>query len=71
MAIPSDILNSPMGYYDPVQDRVRLQQRDAFAQMLQAQHQMNTLAGLHNSQQAQQVKPVTNPEPNPVLLLLE
>lgn len=58
-----------MGYYDPRNDMYEYEQHRAMQQFAQMQ-QSSALIGLERGIQ-NATKPVTNPEPNPVLLLLE
>jgi prephenate dehydrogenase len=70
MAIPLNIFDTYMGSgYDQLNDRVNAQRLAAYAEM-QRNNSQNLRAALGLQNAYQHPNPV-NPEPNPVLLLLE
>jgi len=68
MAIPTNLFDACMGRYDPMNDMSNQQLSEHHMRILNQQG-LNTMAAQFN-QPTNSAKPV-NPEPNPVLLLLE
>lgn len=69
MAIPTGFLDGYLGAYNPLSDQANAQRLAAYAEM-QRRNSQNLSAALGLQNAYQQPNPV-NPEPNPVLLLLE
>ena len=70
MAVPTNIFDAYMGRYDPQNDMTASQQLAAYMRMNQHQNAQNLSDALGLQHAYQKPNPV-NPEPNPVLLLLE